>query len=456
MASILDASDSSEKKQLMGASFRHRRGGGGGALTGMIRVEKVLGRSVATTVYARYPLKYLLPSKVASSRVDCVWIYAISYGGGILSNDAISQAVEVGGDGCSVVITTQSSTKIYKPRMPGDMAQQLLRARVAENGFLALLPHPITCFRASRYVQLQEFVLALDASLLLVDWFTSGRIDSGETWEFELYRSTNHVFLEEEAEAEEAQEEASPENPNAGSEAQESEAQGSGGGSVASVVTLDCAGGSEAQGSGDGSVASVVTLDSAGGSGRSNSHLRPGHSSSRSRSCRPLLLDCVHLENGVGLSIAERMAGFHVMAMVVLYGPRLQELRENMESKVEVMTKQAFNQRTSSAFTASLKKEKEKNHHHHNNNPAAAATESSLPTAATSDCDHGSHGDGVSSNCASQLPLIFASCSPIGVSDEGLVVRIIARSTETVYDFLTEQLATVVSLIGACPYSSSR
>ncbi|KAH9573352.1 hypothetical protein CY35_02G203100 [Sphagnum magellanicum] len=434
MASILDTSDSSEKKQLVGASFRHRRGegGGGGALTGMIRVEKVLGRSVATTVYARYPLKYLLPSKVASSRVDCVWIYAISYGGGILSNDAISQAVEVGGDGCSVVMTTQSSTKIYKPRMPGDMAQQLLRARVAENGFLALLPHPITCFRASRYVQLQEFVLALDASLLLVDWFTSGRINSGETWDFELYRSTNHVFLEEEAEPEEAQEEESPENPNAGSEAQES-----GGGSVASIVTLDCA----------------------GGSGRSKSQLRPGHSSSRSRSCRPLLLDCVHLENGVGLSIAERMAGFHVMAMVVLYGPRLQELRKNMESKVEEMTKQAFNQRTSSAFTASLKKDKEKNHHHHhhNNNPtAAAATESSLPTAASSDGDHGSHGDGVSSNCASPLPLIFASCSPIGVSDEGLVVRIIARSTETVYDFLTEQLATVVSLIGACPYSSSR
>lgn len=433
----------------MGASFRHRRGEGGeGALTGMIRVEKVLGRSVATTVYARYPLKYLLPSKVASSKVDCVWIYAISYGGGILSNDAISQAVEVGGDGCSVVITTQSSTKIYKPRMPGDMAQQLLRARVAENGFLALLPHPITCFRASRYVQLQEFVLALDASLLLVDWFTSGRIDSGETWDFELYRSTNHVFLEEEA-----QEEESPENPNAGSEAQES-----GGGSVASVLTLDSAGGSEVQGSGDGSVASVVPLDSASGSGRSKSQLWPGHSSSRSRSCKPLLLDCVHLENGVGLSIAERMAGFHVMAMVVLYGPRLQELRKNMESKVEEMTKQAFNQRTSSAFTASLKKEKEKNHHHHhhhNINPAAA-TESSLPTPASSDGGHGSHGDGVSSNCASQLPLIFASCSPIGVSDEGLVVRIIARSTETVYDFLTEQLATVVSLIGACPYSSSR
>jgi hypothetical protein len=129
-----------------------------------------------------------------------------------------------------------------------------------------------------------------------------------------------------------------------------------------------------------------------------------------------------------------------------------------MESKVEEMTKQAFNQRTSSAFTASLKKEKEKNHHHHhhhNINPAAA-TESSLPTPASSDGGHGSHGDGVSSNCASQLPLIFASCSPIGVSDEGLVVRIIARSTETVYDFLTEQLATVVSLIGACPYSSSR
>ncbi|KAJ8544693.1 hypothetical protein K7X08_017276 [Anisodus acutangulus] len=33
-----------------------------------------------------------------------------------------------------------------------------------------------------------------DLSLLLVDWITSGRHERGEKWDFELYKSMNHIF----------------------------------------------------------------------------------------------------------------------------------------------------------------------------------------------------------------------------------------------------------------------
>ncbi|MFS7984134.1 putative urease accessory protein UreD [Helianthus anomalus] len=34
------------------------------------------------------------------------------------------------------------------------------------------------------------------SSLLVVDWITSGRHESGEKWDFILYKSTNHIYME--------------------------------------------------------------------------------------------------------------------------------------------------------------------------------------------------------------------------------------------------------------------
>lgn len=166
---------------------------------------------------------------------------------------------------------------------------------------------------------------------------TSGRITNGESWEFELYRSTNHIYVEECTE--------------------------------------------------------------------------------QSTTSKPLLLDSVCLEQGVGVSVAGRMQGFHVVAMVVIYGPRLAKLRENMQKKVESLTHQAFTKRRSVDLTSRLR-------------------------------------DFSSSKVTSSLePLLFVSCSKIGLSDEGLVVRAVTSTTELMYDFLREQLAVIAPLIGACPYA---
>jgi len=83
------------------------------AATGAVRVERVRGRSALTRCFARYPLKLIAPSKVGPSSCDAVWLYALTYGGGIVSGDTVSCTVSVG-DGCTVAITTQASTKVYK------------------------------------------------------------------------------------------------------------------------------------------------------------------------------------------------------------------------------------------------------------------------------------------------------------------------------------------------------
>ena len=70
-------------------------------------------------------------------------------------------------------------------------------ATISPRASLFLLPSPVTCFEHSSYSQHQTFHL-LDpksSSLLLLDWFTSGRLSRGESWAFDKYRSVNEVYI---------------------------------------------------------------------------------------------------------------------------------------------------------------------------------------------------------------------------------------------------------------------
>jgi len=82
--------------------------------------------------------------------------------------------------------------------------------------------------------------------LVIVDWFTSGRYECGEKWDFSLYKSANHIFL------------------------------------------------------GD----------------------------------LPLFIDSVLLEQGSNWSLAEQMQEYNVIAMVVLLGPKLKTMQEQMQAEV--------------------------------------------------------------------------------------------------------------------------
>ena len=54
----------------------------------------------------------------------------------------------------------------------------------------------MTCFRSAAYKQIQVFRLHASASLVLLDWVTSGRKSIGEEWAFSRYYSRNEVWLE--------------------------------------------------------------------------------------------------------------------------------------------------------------------------------------------------------------------------------------------------------------------
>ncbi|XP_019067526.1 urease accessory protein D isoform X2 [Solanum lycopersicum] len=267
--------------------------------TGKVIVEKVRGKSTLTKCFSKYPLKFINPKNVAPSQTDVVWIYAITYGGGIVS---VYKAV---------------GTKI---------SEQVLEARIGSNAFLAVIPDPVTCFSTAKYSQKQVFKVMSDSSLLLVDWITSGRHETGEKWNFDLYRSMNNIFHNDD---------------------------------------------------------------------------------------EPLFLDTALLEQGTCSDIAERMQDYQVIAMVILLGPKLKHVQNQIQEDVKKIMSQSLHMPT----IGSRQSTSRHNDHH------------------------------------LTKPSFLASCSIFGPKGIGVVTRIAAMTTESVYNFLQHQLSSMEPLLGVKPYS---
>lgn len=146
-----------------------------------MRVTRAGAASVVTRARAASPLKLLTPR----NRGGAAWIFTSTYGGGLVDGDAVRLDVDVEAS-ASALLATQASTKIYRNRRG---VRSALHARVAADALLVALPDPVVCFAGSRYAQTQTCDLASGASLVFVDWMTSGRRARGERWAFTEYRS---------------------------------------------------------------------------------------------------------------------------------------------------------------------------------------------------------------------------------------------------------------------------
>lgn len=122
-----------------------------------------------------------------------VWACTSSFGGGLVAGDQTRLDVRLG-PGARCFLGTQASTKVYRNprRLPCGHAT---RAMLAENSQLIFAPDPVQPFADSNYAQRQEFHLAAGAGLLLVDWFTAGRVARGERWAFRRFQSRIDVFV---------------------------------------------------------------------------------------------------------------------------------------------------------------------------------------------------------------------------------------------------------------------
>ena len=154
-----------------------------------LNVEMVFHESTVTSAFATNPMKLLTPV----ARGKTVWAYTSSFGGGLVAGDRTQLTLCVSG-GAQCFLGTQSSTKVYRnpAALPCD---HTTRAEVKDHSLLVLAPEPVQAFADSHYTQNQEFHLAPNAGLVLLDWFSSGRVARGERWAFKHVESRNDVFV---------------------------------------------------------------------------------------------------------------------------------------------------------------------------------------------------------------------------------------------------------------------
>ena len=151
------------------------------AVPAQLRFARCGANTILERSYATNPLKLFTTRGVSSA----CWVYAATYGGGIVGGDAIRLNVDAA-QGARAVITTQASTKVYRSLRP---ASQHVKSSIDDDALLVVLPDPVVCFAGSDFSQRQRYDLQHRGSLVLVDWMTSGRHAAGERWAFHHYSS---------------------------------------------------------------------------------------------------------------------------------------------------------------------------------------------------------------------------------------------------------------------------
>ncbi|KAG0448898.1 hypothetical protein HPP92_027584 [Vanilla planifolia] len=116
----------------------------------------------------------------------------------------------------------------------------------------------------------------------------------------------------------------------------------------------------------------------------------------------------VLLEQASTVSVAERMKDYQVVAMIIVMGPKLKPIQDQIQMEVKSLMSPYFRPSTARKMN--------------------------------SDSSHGP-----------SRPPLFASCSLFG-EEAGIVVRLLSTTTKAVYSFLRHHLASLEQFLGAPPY----
>jgi urease accessory protein len=148
-------------------------------------VERVGSTTVVARAFATSPLRLLLPN----NHGHAAWVYLATLGGGLVGGDGIDLRVDVA-PGAALLLGTQASTKVYGSTRG---CSQRITVDARDESLVALVPDPVVSFAGAQYAQETRVALGNDASLFLLDGFTSGRKARGERWRFDRIASRTTI-----------------------------------------------------------------------------------------------------------------------------------------------------------------------------------------------------------------------------------------------------------------------
>jgi urease accessory protein len=149
------------------------------------------GRSVASHQFHEGALRVLRPHYLDDSGQVCYVV--VNPGGAYLGADLFVIDVEVG-DSASLLLTTQSATKVY--RTPGSFAEQRMAIRLGDGARLELIPDQLIAYREASYRQQTHITVRPSSSLVTAEVVTPGWSPDGAAFRYEEVRLRNEVHVE--------------------------------------------------------------------------------------------------------------------------------------------------------------------------------------------------------------------------------------------------------------------
>ena len=133
--------------------------------------------------YQKTPLQLMRPLYIDPHLPGMAFPYLMATGGGIAQADRYRMDFDCG-PSTEVHFTTQAATKVY--RMEHDYAAQQLHLKAGPGAYVEYLPDPVIPFAGSRFYQRTVVTVAEDATVLLGETLTAGRLARGERHAYDV------------------------------------------------------------------------------------------------------------------------------------------------------------------------------------------------------------------------------------------------------------------------------
>ncbi|MGW1184630.1 urease accessory protein UreD [Streptomyces drozdowiczii] len=135
------------------------------------------GRTELVGRYQKTPLQIMRPLWIDPEQPGMSYVYLMATGGGVAQADRYRMDFHCGPD-TQVHLTTQAATKVF--RMEHDYASQRVHLTAGAGSYVEYLPDPLIPFQDARFYQSTEVTVAPDATVLVGDTLTAGRLARGE------------------------------------------------------------------------------------------------------------------------------------------------------------------------------------------------------------------------------------------------------------------------------------
>jgi len=164
-------------------------------LTGYLRLAVVQkrNRTVPYDSYYRGAFKFTQPVYLDNSGQPC--FYLMNPGGGYVDGDQYRAEFSLEQD-AHLLLTTQSSTKIYKtPKKP---VLQETEISLKKGSFLEYIPDPIIAYQHARFRQHTVVKMERGASIVYAEIITPGWSPDGQMFRYDWIQLKTQIFMDEE------------------------------------------------------------------------------------------------------------------------------------------------------------------------------------------------------------------------------------------------------------------